>query len=131
MRIARLVLSAAAALTLLLAVKPAVMKTDDGARLLILLRWQSGKITFVNSVTERPVAISFRIGSRFKEFYVITDDATDAYYTHGLYEINEAIKGDSMQSLRFCSMKGIAVVIGFYSVVVKDGCMEVSLLWTI
>lgn len=131
MAFGRLALAAAAALTLLLAVKPAVMKTDEGSRLLILLRWQSGKITFVNSVTERPVTISFRIGSRFEDFHVVTDEVTEAYYTHGLYDMNQAAKGDSMRSLRFCSMKGIALIIGFYSALVRDGCMEVSLLWTI
>ena len=131
MKIGRLAASAAIGAALMLLVKPALLRTDDGARLLVFLRWQSGEITFVNSVTDRPVTIRFRVGGCFKGFSVITDEVTEAYYTHGLYDINRAAGGDSIQTLGFCSMKGISIAIGCYSMFVKEGCMEVSLLWTI
>lgn len=112
-------------------VKPAIVRTDNHARLLVLLRWQSGTVRFVNSVTERPVAIHFRVGGTFRDFSVATDAGTEEYYTGGMYSMNEAISVESLPSLRFCSIKGISVTIGFYDIQLNDGCLEVKLLWTI
>ena len=112
-------------------VKPAIVRTDNDARLLVLLRWQSGTVRFVNSVTERPVAIHFRVGGTFRDFSVATDAGTEEYYTGGMYSMNEAISAESLPSLRFCSIKGISVTIGFYDIHLDDGCLEVKLLWTI
>jgi hypothetical protein len=109
--------------------KPAVLKTEDHSRLLVLLRWQSGQIRFVNSVTNRPVAIHFRIGGLFHDFVVSTDETTEDYYTNGLYNLNELVAKDSTDTLRFCSVKGIRLKLGFYDFDVKDGCLEVRLLW--
>jgi hypothetical protein len=116
---------------LVLILKPAVVKLESGSRLLVLLRWQSGKIQFVNSVTEKPVSIHFQIGGLFRHFGVVTDEATEAYYTNGLYSMNVAVSGESTNTLKFCSMKGISLTLGFYSFFLKDGCLEVKLLWTI
>jgi hypothetical protein len=110
--------------------KPAVVKTEDHSGLLMLLRWQSGQIRFVNSVTGRPVAIHFRIGSLFHDFAVSTDETTEHYYTNGLYSMNDALAKDSTDTLRFCSVKGIRLTLGLYDLDVKDGCLEVRLLWT-
>ena len=115
----------------LLILKPAVVKLDSGSRLLVLLRWQSGEIQFVNSVTEKPVSIHFQIGGLFRQFTVSTDETTEAYYTNGLYSMNEAVSRESTHTLKFCSMKGISLTLGFYSFSLKDGCLEVKLLWTI
>jgi hypothetical protein len=115
---------------LLLILKPAVVKTDNRAGLLVLFRGQSGVIRFVNSVTERPVAIHFRIGSRFQDFSVVTDETTEAYYTSGLFSLNEAVSRESTEVLRFCSMKGISLKLGFYDLYLKGGCLEARLLWT-
>ena len=115
---------------LLLILKPAVVKLESGTRLLVLLRWQSGKIQFVNSVTEKPVTIHFQIGGLFHEFTVLTDETTEAYYTNGLYSMNEAVSRESTNTLKFCSIKGISLTLGFYSFSLKDGCLEVELLWT-
>jgi len=112
-------------------VKPAILRTDNHARLLVLLRWQSGSVRFVNSVTERPVAIHFRVGSTFQDFSMDTDAGTEAYYTGGTYSINEALSAESRPRLRLCSIKGITVSIGFYELQLNDGCLEVKLLWTI
>ena len=51
-------------------VKPAILRTDNHARLLVLLRWQSGTVRFVNSVTERPVVFHFRVAGTFRDFSV-------------------------------------------------------------
>jgi hypothetical protein len=109
--------------------KPAVVKTEDHSRLLVLLRWQSGHIRFVNSVTNSPVIIHFRIGGLFHDFTVSTDEATKEYYTNGLYSLNEVVAKDSTDVLQFCSVKGIRLTLGFYDLDVKDGCLEVRLLW--
>ena len=116
---------------LLLILKPAVVKLESGTRLLVLLRWQSGQIHFVNSVTEKPVSIHFQIGGLFQHFIVLTDETTESYYTNGLYSMNEAVSRESTNTLKFCSMKGISLSLGFYRFSLKDGCLEVELLWTI
>jgi hypothetical protein len=108
-----------------------VIRTDSETRLAALFRWQSGQIRFVNSVTERPVTIHFRIGSRFQAFSVDTDETTEAYYTHGLYDMQRELAEVSTDRLRFCSVKGISLTIGFYTLSVQDGCLEVALLWTL
>ena len=100
-------------------------------QLLALFRWQSGNIRFVNSVTEKPITIYFRIGRVFKDFSVSTDETTEAYYTNGLYSMNEAVSKESTNILRFCTIKGISLTLGFYDFFLKDGCLEVKLLWTI
>lgn len=114
----------------LLILKPALIKTDNHAGLLVLFRGQSGTIRFVNSVTERGVTIHFRIGGRFQDFSVATDETTEAYYTNGLFSLDEAVSKESTDSLQFCSMKGISLSVGFYDFYLKDGCLEVKLLWT-
>lgn len=116
-------------LCLVSGLKPAVVRTEDHSRLLVLLRWQSGQIRFVNSVTGRPVVIHFRIGSLFHDFAVRTDDTTEEYYTNGLYSLNEVVAKESTDILRFCSVRGIRLTLGCYDLDVKDGCLEVRLLW--
>jgi hypothetical protein len=109
--------------------KPAIVKTEDYSRLLVLLRCQSGQIRFVNSVTGRPVVVHFLIGSLFHDFAVSTDETTEEYYTNGLYSLNEVVAKESTDILRFCSVKGIQLTLGFYDLEVKGGCLEVRLLW--
>ncbi len=109
--------------------KPAVVKTEDHSGLLVLLRWQSGQIRFVNSVTGSPVVIHFRIGDLFHDFVMSTDETTEAYYTNGVYSMKEVLATDSTDTLQFCSVNGIKLTLGFYDFDVKDGCLEVRLLW--
>lgn len=116
---------------LMAVVKPAILRTDNHARLLVLLRGQSGTVRFVNSVTERPVVYHFRVAGTFRDFSVATDAGTEEYYTGGMYSMNEAVSTDSLPILRFCSIKGMSVTIGFYDFQLNDGCLEVELLWTI
>jgi len=127
----RFLISGLSLVCLILIVKPAVVQTEDHSRLLVLLRWQSGEIRFVNSVTGRPVSIHFRVGGLFQDFAVTTDETTEAYYTNGLYSMNDVDSKESVDILRFCSMKGIRLILGFYDLDVKGGCLEVRLLWTV
>jgi hypothetical protein len=120
-----------AACLLLAAVKPAVFATDQRTGLLVLFRWQSGQIRFINSVTQEPVVIRFRLGRVFQEFSISTDPLTESYYTFGTYRLNEAAAAEQTAILRFCSVGGISLMLGFYAIEIKDGCLEVRLLWTI
>lgn len=116
---------------LLLLVKPAVIRTEKETRLAVLFRWQTGSISFVNSVTGQPVVIRFTIRSQFQNFSVSADETTEAYYSHGVYDLNQAVSGESTNHLYFCSMKGIILNMGFYTFSIQDGCLEVDLLWTL
>jgi hypothetical protein len=125
-----LIIGSLLVICLLSILKPALIKTDNHTGLLVLFRGQSGTIRFVNSVTERPVTIHFRIGGRFQDFSVATDETTEAYYTNGLFSLNEAVSKESTEALQFCSIKGISLSLGFYDFYLKGGCLEVKLLWT-
>ncbi len=127
----RLAIAAIAAVCILGLCKPAVIRTDRDTRLAVLFRWQSGDIQFVNSVTGRPVFIGFRLGRRFQAFSVLTDETTEAYYTNGTYDMNTRASQETTDQLRFCSVKGISLRLGFYTYSIKDGCLEVTLLWTL
>jgi len=116
---------------LLSIIKPAVIRTDDHTGLLVLWRGQSGRIRFVNSVTQRPVTIKLSVGGLFHDFAMETDEATEAYYSHGVYPVNGALAGEATRSLQFCSMQGIDLSLGFYDLHLRNGCLEVKLLWTI
>ncbi len=111
-------------------VRPAVVTTDGGARVLVLLRGQSGRIRFVNSVTGRPVEIDFRVGTRFEDFAMRTDPATEEYYTNGLYAVNAVVSRDATSALRFCSVSGIHLSVGFHELDARGGCLEITLPWT-
>jgi hypothetical protein len=95
------------------------------------LRWQSGQIRFINSVTQEPVVIRFRLGRLFQEFSASTAPLTEAYYTSGTYSMNAAAAAEETAVLGFCSIGGISLRLGFYDIEIKDGCLEVRLLWTI
>jgi hypothetical protein len=122
--LAPLILVTLAALAFL---RPALATTDSGSRLLVLLRGQAGSIRFVNSVTHRPVEIDFRIGARFDRFAMRTDAGTEEYYTAGLYAVNDVAAREATDVLRFCSMSGMHVTLGWSELDVKDGCLEVKL----
>jgi hypothetical protein len=124
-----LILCGLVLLCLAVILKPALVRTDGHLRLLVLLRWQSGAISFVNSVTGQPVRIGFTIGRLFQDFSMTTDETTEAYYTQGVYAMNTVVSKEATDVLRFCSQKGIELTLGFYEFLLKDECMEVELLW--
>jgi hypothetical protein len=120
------------ALVLLLwMIKPAVIRTENETRLAVFLRGQTGQIRFVNSVTGQPVVIRFSIHGRFQTFSVLSDETTEAYYSHGVYDLNQAVSDEATKRLNLCSMKGISLTMGFYTFTVQNGCLEVDLLWTL
>jgi hypothetical protein len=45
--------------------------------------------------------------------------------------MNATVAKESIDQLSFCSMRGISLRIGFYTFSVKDGCLEVTLVWTL
>lgn len=132
MRLRRLIFGGGLLACLLLAtVKPALVSTGQQTGLLVLMRWQSGQIRFINSVTQKPVLIRFRVGRVFQEFSVSTDPLTEAYYTSGTYSMSEAAAAEKTPVLRFCSIGGMSLKLGFYDIEIQDGCLEVRLLWTL
>lgn len=116
---------------LLLLIKPAVIRTDNETRLAVFFRWQTGTISFVNSVTGQPVVIRFAIRGQFQDFSVSADETTETYYSHGVYDLNQVVLREFTNHLKFCSMKGIILKMGCYTFTIQDGCLEVDLLWTL
>ncbi|HSO66494.1 MAG TPA: hypothetical protein VLP30_01460 [Desulfatirhabdiaceae bacterium] len=108
-----------------------MIRTENETRLAVFLRWQTGQIYFVNSVTGQPVVIRFSLHGQFQNFSVTSDEATEAYYSHGVYDLNQAVSDEATKRLNFCSMKGISLTMGFYTFTVQNGCLEVDLLWTL
>ncbi len=131
MRARRLAAAGLLALGLAAAAKPAYVTGDGAEGWILLWRGQSGEIRFVNSVTERPVEIRFRVGRRFEGFAVATDPGTESYYTGGAYALNELAAGEATEVIRLCSMRGIELRVGFHERHVAGGCLEVRLLWTL
>ena len=91
----------------------------------------AGGKPLINSVTGEPVVIRFRIGGLFRDFSVSTDPLTEAYYTSGTYSLSEAAATEATAALRFCSIGGMSLRLGFYDIEVREECLEVRLLWTI
>ncbi len=61
---------------------------------------------------------------------VATDAATEAYSTNGVYAVNEVLPREATSALRFCSVNGIHLSVGFHELDARNGCLEVSLPWT-
>lgn len=110
-------------------VKPAVVIQNGAQRLTLFWRFQEGTIHFINSVTDRPVDIHFRITSMFSDFRMATDELTEQYYTAGGYDVNERLKPETTSILQSCSMKGIDLTIGNHQWHIEGGCVEVRLIW--
>jgi hypothetical protein len=111
--------------------RPAVITTDNHTGLLLLLRWQSGHIRFVNSVTQKPVTIHFRIKDKFRDFSFFTDETTENYYTSGFCDLNATVSREARDRLSFCSVKGMSLRLGWHEFYLKDGgCLTVKLLWS-
>ncbi len=112
-------------------IKPAVVIQDGAKSLAFFWRFQEGNLHFINSVTDRPVNIHFRITSSFSDFRMVTDELTEQYYTAGGYNVNERLKPEATSILRSCSMRGMKLTIGNHQWLVEGGCLEVRLLWTL
>lgn len=91
--------------------------------------WSSIRISFTNSVTERPVEITCTPIWYFSNFSARTDPETEAYYTAGSYNWQDALAKEHPSSLSFCSVKGITVCTQTKCFSTDEGCLEMKLLW--
>uniref|UniRef100_A0A7C4RUX6 DUF1850 domain-containing protein n=1 Tax=Desulfatirhabdium butyrativorans TaxID=340467 RepID=A0A7C4RUX6_9BACT len=112
-------------------VKPAVVIQNGSETLALFWRFQEGTLHFINSVTDRPVDIHFRITSTFSDFRMVTDELTEQYYTAGGYDVNDRLKPETTSILRSCSIRGIELTIGNHHWHIEGGCLEVRLIWTL
>lgn len=117
------------ALGVLLLVRLVLVETDQGRRLLLLLPWSRGEVAFVNSVTERPVRLSFYPLWDFRGFRALTDPETEAYYTGGEYPWNEALARERRRDLLYCSEVGLSLALGPWRFRAEGGCLRVRLLF--
>ncbi len=123
-----LVLAAA----LLLAVLARVVRVEGPPQTstLWLWAWQTGRVEFINSVTRRPVVISFGLPWRFSGFAARTDPGTEEYYTTGAYVWNERLAGESTRRISYCSEVGVTLTLGERRFRQQSGgCLEASLVW--
>lgn len=111
--------------------RPARIITGEGSSLVFFRRFQEGSIHFVNSVTLKPVTIHFRVGSVFWDFSMETDEETENYYTSGTYAIDPVLSRQKTSALKLCSIQGISLSVGDDRWEIQDGCLEVTLLWTL
>lgn len=117
------------ALGVLLLVRLVLVETDQGRRLLLLLPWSRGEVAFVNSVTGRPVRLSFYPLWDFRGFRALTDPETEAYYTGGEYPWNEALAQERRRDLLYCSEVGLSLALGPWRFRAEGGCLRVRLLF--
>lgn len=131
MRLRWLAAAALLAIGVTAAARPVLVVGEDSRRRILLWHGQSGEIRFLHSVTDRPVAIRFRVGRRFEAFSVATDPLTESTYTSGVYLWNDRAGGERTDAIRLCSMRGIDLRLGFHELHIAGGCLEVRLLWTL
>ena len=117
------------ALGVLLLVRLVLVESDQGRRLLLLLPWSRGEVAFVNSVTGRPVRLSFYPLWDFRGFRALTDPETEAYYTGGEYPWNEALARERRRDLLYCSEVGLSLALGPWRFRAEGGCLRVRLLF--
>jgi len=110
-------------------VRPVSIAGDHGPGTLWLWAWQKGRIEFINSVTGRPVVISFKMPWRFSGFSVRTDPGTEEYYTAGGYSWSKQLAQERTRSLHYCSEVGITMTLGGKVVHARGGCIRAALLW--
>jgi hypothetical protein len=110
--------------------RPVMITSDGGKEFFLLWSWDKGKIEFVNSVTGGKVDIYFSLTHDFNHFYMKTDEQTENYYTGGTYNINDRLKNERRRTLSFSSVKGIKLTLANKVFNIKNGSLEVQLLWT-
>ncbi len=98
-------------------------------RSMIAWAWQDGQVNFTNSVTRRPVLITFDLRRDFSGFQMITDPDTEGYYTGGEYRINDRLKGEQERTLQYCSVVGMRLRIGEQQWKIEQSCLTAKLLW--
>jgi hypothetical protein len=124
-----LVIILAALLFMLGFIRPVRIDRDHHSSTLWLWAWQKGRIEFINSVTKRPVAISFKMPFRFSGFSVQTDPGTEEYYTAGGYSWGKQLAQERNGKLQYCSEVGITLILGGKVFHEQGGCIRAVLLW--
>ncbi len=110
-------------------IRPVKIVGDHGSGTLWFWAWQKGRVEFINSVTCRPVRISFKIPWRFSGFVMRTDPGTEEYYTAGTYSWNEQLSKERTRIIRYCSEVGITLTLGGKVYHEQGGCIRAVLLW--
>lgn len=122
-------LSAIPVLAAAVLLRPVAVRGDDFEQTVWLWAWQGGSASFTNSVTQAPVRIDFGLRTGFDHFRMTTDEKTEHYYTSGSYAIDARLARQRTDTLRYCSMVGITVLLGGHRFKVMDGCLEMHALW--
>lgn len=110
--------------------RPIHISRDHGPDQIVWLwAWQEGRVEFINSITLRPVLISFQALGRHFRFSARTDPGTEEYYTGGEYVWNDQLAGEQTRTLVYCSEVGITLTLGDQVFREVGGCLRVALLW--
>ena len=109
--------------------RPIKLVTDTYSKILFCWSWNKGNVEFINSVTGGKVNILFDLNNGFSHFKMKTDEKTENYYTSGTYNINEFLKKEKRNKLDFCSIKGMNIKIGLYTIKVKNSCATLEVIW--
>ncbi len=91
--------------------------------------WQGGEVHFINSVTRRPVRITFELRRPFSHFVMTTDPDTEGYYTGGAYRINQRLRGQQLNELNYCSVVGMTLRMGEKTWSIKQDCLTARVVW--
>ena len=118
-----------ALLFLLAFIRPVRIERDHDSGTLWLWAWQKGRIEFINSVTNRPVAINFKMLWRFSDFSAQTDPGTEEYYTAGVFSWGKQLAREQTRELQYCSEVGITLTLGGKVFHEQGGCIRAVLLW--
>jgi hypothetical protein len=110
-------------------IRPVKIARDNGSSILWLWAWDKGRVEFRNSITGRPVIISFKMPWRFSGFLERTDPGTEEYYTAGVYDLNEQLLKERTSTIAYCSEVGITLTLGRNVYPEQGGCIRATLLW--
>lgn len=109
--------------------RPVKLVTDENSKILFCWIWDKGIVEFTNSVTGGNVKIKFNLLWNFNNFKMVTDEKTEDYYTSGTYSINNFLAGEKRNKMFFCSIVGMKIKIGNYTIFLKNNCATLEVLW--
>lgn len=102
---------------------------SDDKEIIFMHPFEEIKITFVNSVTKRPVVLAFSPIFCFQRFHMETDQDTESYYTSGTHKINPLLSRVKRKELIICSEEGQRLELGAREFWVRSGCKKIQILW--
>ncbi len=112
-----------------LAIRIVNVATNSKNKVHFLFFFQEIEVSFINSVTNRPVKIVFKPLWRFSQFKATTDSETASYYTFGAYDWNTVLARENQARLTYCSISGIRVKVGGSSYDTNGSCITVETIW--